>query len=86
MASYCRWPFFLGCYLVLGLFVASRPARRARRDGAVPHEALGFNTRSYKLPRTGSPAIANLAGALYAYFSFFVTPTCSAGSSRAGHS
>lgn len=74
---YMMAAFFLGCYLLLRLFVAS-PAGKAVR-GVMENEsrmkALGFNTRSYKLLAYGlSGAIASLAGALYAYFNFFVTP------------
>jgi branched-chain amino acid transport system permease protein len=74
---YMMAAFFLCCYLVLRLFVAS-PAGKAVR-GVMENEsrmrALGFNTRSYKLLAYAlSGAIASLAGALYAYFNFFVTP------------
>ena len=74
---YMMAAFFLGCYLVLRIFVAS-PAGKAVR-GVMENEsrmrALGFNTRSYKLlVYSLSGAIASLAGALYAYFNFFVTP------------
>ena len=69
--------FFLGCYLILRLFVAS-PAGRAVR-GVMENEsrmrALGYNTRSYKLLAYSiAGAMAGLAGALYAYFNFYVTP------------
>ena len=68
---------FLLCYLLLRLFVAS-PAGRAVR-GVMENEsrmqALGYNTRTYKLIAYSlSGAMAGLAGALYAYFNFYVTP------------
>lgn len=68
---------FLICYLLLRVFVAS-PAGKAVR-GVMENEsrmqALGYNTRSYKLLAYSlSGAMAGLAGALYAYFNFYVTP------------
>lgn len=68
---------FLACYLILRLFVAS-PAGKAVR-GVMENEsrmqALGYNTRSFKLiAYTLSGAMAALSGALYAYFNFYVTP------------
>lgn len=69
--------FFLACYLLLRLFVAS-PAGKAVR-GVMENEsrmqALGYNTRTYKLIAYSlSGAMAGLAGALYSYFNFYVTP------------
>jgi branched-chain amino acid transport system permease protein len=68
---------FLICYLLLRLFVAS-PAGRAV-IGVMENEsrmrALGYNTRFYKVfVYSLSGAMAGLAGALYAYFNFYVTP------------
>lgn len=68
---------FMVCYLLLRLFVAS-PAGKAVR-GVMENEsrmqALGYNIRSFKLlAYTLSGAMAALAGALYAYFNFYVTP------------
>ena len=74
---YMMAAFFLACYLILRLFVAS-PAGKATR-GVMENEsrmrALGYNTRSYKLLAYSiAGAMAGLAGALYAYFNFYVTP------------
>jgi branched-chain amino acid transport system permease protein len=68
---------FLGCYLLLRLFVAS-PAGKVVK-GVMENElrmrALGYNTFSYKLfVYTLAGAMAGFAGALYAYFNFYVTP------------
>lgn len=69
--------FFLLCYALLLLFISS-PAGKVVR-GVMENEsrmkALGYNTYSYKLlAYTLSGMIAGLAGALYAYFNFYVTP------------
>lgn len=69
--------FFLACYLMLRLFVAS-PVGKAVR-GVMENEsrmqALGYNTRVYKLIAYSlSGSVAGLAGALYSYFNFYVTP------------
>lgn len=68
---------FLACYFLLRAFVGS-PAGKAVR-GVMENEsrmrALGYNTRNFKLVAyTLSGAMAALAGALYAYFNFYVTP------------
>lgn len=68
---------FLLCYLFLRLFVAS-PAGKAVK-GIMENEsrmrALGYNVRSYKLlAYTISGVMAGFAGALYAYFNFYVSP------------
>lgn len=68
---------FFACYLVLRLFVAS-PVGKAVR-GVMENEsrmqALGYNVRSYKLIAYSlSGGMAGLAGALYSYFNFYVTP------------
>lgn len=68
---------FLGCYLLLRLFVAS-PAGKVVK-GVMENElrmrTLGYNTFSYKLfVYTLAGAMAGFAGALYAYFNLYVTP------------
>ncbi|WP_243638238.1 branched-chain amino acid ABC transporter permease [Rubrobacter taiwanensis] len=68
---------FLGCYLLLRLFVAS-PAGKVVKgimENELRMRALGYNTFSYKLfVYTLAGAMAGFAGALYAYFNFYVTP------------
>ncbi len=69
--------FFLICYLILRVFVSS-PAGKAVQ-GVMENEsrmqALGYNTSTYKLIAYSiSGGLAGLAGALYSYFNFYVTP------------
>jgi branched-chain amino acid transport system permease protein len=69
--------FFLISYLILRVFVSS-PSGKAVQ-GVMENEsrmqALGYNTRTYKLIAYSlSGGLAGLAGALYSYFNFYVTP------------
>lgn len=69
--------FFLACYILLRVFVASPTGKVVRgiMENESRMQALGYNTRSYKLiVYSLSGAMAALAGALYAYFNFYVTP------------
>lgn len=67
----------LGSYLLLLLFVASPVGKVVRgvMENELRMRTLGYNTFSYKLyVYTLAGAMAGFAGALYAYFNFYVTP------------
>ncbi len=68
---------FILVYTILRLFVLSPVGKITKgiMENETRMKSLGYNTRVYKLlAYTISGSVAGIAGALYAFFNFFVTP------------
>lgn len=68
---------FLACYFLLRLFIASPFGKGVKgvMENPLRMKTLGYNIREYQIiAYTLSGMMAGFAGAMYAYFNFFVSP------------